>query len=155
MKKFSWITSIITKCPFNPLAPINIKSIRLSFSFAEIVINKYGIRLSHVFEIPSISNEKPNVLIKISSISIKDLEFQMRNSEISGFSNLEFHKTCEIPGFLWTLCISSSIGFRSYLRIRRLLGKYYTPAQLDQQQKSLFENSMSVSDGQRLLWTAV
>ena len=31
--------------------------------------------------------------------------------------------------------MSSSISFRSHLRIRRLLSKYYTPAQLDQQQK--------------------
>ena len=28
----------------------------------------YGIRLSHIFEIPSISNEKPGISIKIPSI---------------------------------------------------------------------------------------
>ena len=33
------------------------------------------------------------------------------------------------------LHISSSIGFCCYLRIRRLLSKYYKSAQLDQQQK--------------------
>ena len=31
--------------------------------------------------------------------------------------------------------MSPSVGFYSYLRIRRLLCKYYTPAQLDLQQK--------------------
>ena len=32
-------------------------------SFSSAII--YGIRLSHIFEIPSISNEKPSILIKI------------------------------------------------------------------------------------------
>ena len=35
----------------------------------------YGIRLSHIFEIPSISNEKPSISIEISIISIENLEF--------------------------------------------------------------------------------
>ena len=57
----------------------------------------YGIRLSHIFEIPSISNEKPSISIKIPSISIKNLGFRskyqvfrIRNFEILGFSHLEF-----------------------------------------------------------------
>ena len=35
----------------------------------------YRIRLSYIFEIPSISNEKPSILIKIPRISIENLEF--------------------------------------------------------------------------------
>ena len=31
----------------------------------------YGIRLLHIFEIPSISKEKPRIFIKIPSISIE------------------------------------------------------------------------------------
>ena len=30
--------------------------------------DKYGIRLSHIFEIPSISNEKPSISIEIPII---------------------------------------------------------------------------------------
>ena len=67
--------------------------------------------------------------------------------EIPGFSHLKFETlgiSSEIasiwkkvwnPWFKWTLCISS--GFCSYLRIQILLGKYYTPAHLDQQKKHL------------------
>ena len=57
----------------------------------------YGIRLSHIFEIPSISNEKPSISIEIAIISIKNLRFRskyqvfrIRNFEILGFSHLEF-----------------------------------------------------------------
>ena len=32
-------------------------------------------RLSHIFEIPGISNEKPSISIEISSISIENLGF--------------------------------------------------------------------------------
>ena len=39
---------------------------------------EYGIRLSHIFKIPSISNEKPGISIKIPSISIKNLGFQSK-----------------------------------------------------------------------------
>ena len=38
----------------------------------------YGIRLSHIFEIPSISNEKPSISIEIPSISIKNLGFRLK-----------------------------------------------------------------------------
>ena len=37
-----------------------------------------GIQLSHIFEIPSISNEKPSISIKIPSILIENLEFQLK-----------------------------------------------------------------------------
>ena len=46
--------------------------------------------MSHIFEIPSISNEKAGISIEIPSISI----------EILGFSHLEFEILgilCEIP----------------------------------------------------------
>ena len=115
--------------------------------------NIYGIQLSHIFELRSISNKKPSVSIETSRVLIKNLGFrskyqvfQIRNFEIPGFSQLEYEilsisseissisKKYEIPGFQWA-CISSSIDLRSYLRIRRLLDKYYTPAHLDQQRK--------------------
>ena len=38
----------------------------------------YETQLSHIFEIPSISNEKPSISIEIPSISIKNLEFQSK-----------------------------------------------------------------------------
>ena len=38
----------------------------------------YGIQLPHIFEIPSISNEKPSISTKIPSISIKDLGFRSK-----------------------------------------------------------------------------
>ena len=38
----------------------------------------YGIRLSHIFEIPSISNEKPSISIKIPSVLIKNLGFRSK-----------------------------------------------------------------------------
>ena len=67
-----------------------------------------GIRLSHIFEIPSISNEKLSISIEILSISIKNLEFRskyqvfrIRNVEILGFSHFEFEIlgiSSEIPG---------------------------------------------------------
>ena len=40
--------------------------------------NTYGIGLSHIFEIPSISIEKPNISIKIPSTSIENLGFQLK-----------------------------------------------------------------------------
>ena len=67
------------------------------FSSANIHCQKYGIRLSHIFEIPSISNEKPSISIIIPNILIENLGirskywvFQFRNFEILGFSRLEF-----------------------------------------------------------------
>ena len=38
----------------------------------------YGMRLSYIFEIPSISNEKPSISIEIPSISIKNLGFRSK-----------------------------------------------------------------------------
>ena len=40
--------------------------------------NIYGIRLSHIFEIPSISNEKPSISTEIPSISIENLGFRLK-----------------------------------------------------------------------------
>ena len=40
--------------------------------------SEYGIRLSHILEIPSISNEKPSISIEIPSISIKNLGFRSK-----------------------------------------------------------------------------
>ena len=37
------------------------------------LLEMYGIRSSHIFEIPSISNDKPSISIKILSISIEIL----------------------------------------------------------------------------------
>ena len=71
-----------------------------------ILMHIYGIRLSHIFEIPSISNENHSISTKTTSISI----------EILGISNQKFwntriftawiwntgyfaRKRCEIPGF--------------------------------------------------------
>ena len=39
---------------------------------------KYGMRLSHIFEIPIISNEKPSISIKIPSILMKHLGFRSK-----------------------------------------------------------------------------
>ena len=38
----------------------------------------YGIRLSHIFEIPSSSNEKPSISIEILCISIKNFGFRSK-----------------------------------------------------------------------------
>ena len=38
----------------------------------------YGIQLLHIFEIPSISNEKPGISIKIPSISIENIRFRSK-----------------------------------------------------------------------------
>ena len=73
--------------------------------FEEYLLGLYRIRLSHIFETSSISNEKPSISREMPSISTKNLVFQKR---------------CEIAGFKWVLCMSSSIGFRN-TRIRRLL----------------------------------
>ena len=57
----------------------------------------YGIILSHIFKMRSISNEKPSISIKIISVSIENfgfrwkyLEFSTRNLKILSFSHLEF-----------------------------------------------------------------
>ena len=59
--------------------------------------HEYGIRLSHIFGLPSISSEKPSISIEMPSISIENLGFRskywvfrFRNFEILGFSHLEF-----------------------------------------------------------------
>ena len=63
-------------------------------------------RLSHIFEIPSISNEKPSISIKLPSILFKILlylVFRIRNFEILGFSHLEFEILgAKIPSILKT-----------------------------------------------------
>ena len=41
-------------------------------------VRYYGIRLLHIFEIPSILNEKPRISIKIPSISIEKLRFRSK-----------------------------------------------------------------------------
>ena len=38
----------------------------------------YGIRLSHISEIPSISNEKPSISMEIPSILIDNLGFRSK-----------------------------------------------------------------------------
>ena len=65
-------------------------------SFFEI-LGIYGIRLSHIFEIPSTSNKKRSISIEIPSISIKNLGFRskysvfrIRNFEKLSFSHFEF-----------------------------------------------------------------
>ena len=65
--------------------------------FEEYLLGLYRIRLSHIFEISSISNEKPSISREMASISTKNLGFQskcevfrIRNFEILGFSHLEF-----------------------------------------------------------------
>ena len=68
---------------------------------------------------------------------LKYYAFHTLNLKYSVFrmKYLMFQKRCEIPGFLWILCMSSSIGIRVSLGIRRLLSKYYMPVQPDQQEK--------------------
>ena len=69
-------------------------------------------------------------MIKNFGFRSKNQVFRIKNFEILGFSHLEFEIlgiSNEIPS------ISKSVGFRSYLRIHRILGKYYTPVNLDQQ----------------------
>ena len=88
---------------FDPSNFLGMVSIRLQMSDES---KDCGIRLSHIFEIASISNKKPSISIKIPCILIGNLEFrskydlfQIRNFEILGFSHLEFE----------TLSISSEI----------------------------------------------
>ena len=59
----------------------------------------YGIELSHIFKIPSISNEKPSILIGNIRFWSKKAIFQIKKFEILGFLHVEFE----------TLCISSEI----------------------------------------------
>ena len=91
-----------------------------------------GIRLSHIFEIPSISNEKLSISIEILVFRSKTLNFDRNTryfeSEMSKYQvfhtlNLKyqvfrvkylvFQKRCEIQGYQWILCVRSSIDFRS------------------------------------------
>ena len=104
----------------------------------------YGIRSSNISEIPSISNEKPGISIETPSISIEKLGISNQKFWNTRFFTpwrwntgyfLVFRKRCEISDFWWIRCTFPSIGFRSYLRLRRLLSKYCTPAQLDPQLK--------------------
>ena len=72
----------------------------MKFRFSEIAL--YGIRLSHIFEISSISNEKSSISIEILKV------FRIRNFEILGFSHFEFEilrTSSEIP------CISKTWNF--------------------------------------------
>ena len=46
--------------------------------FSACFVSFYGIRLTHIFEIPSISNEKPSISIEIPSISIKNYGFRSK-----------------------------------------------------------------------------
>ena len=63
--------------------------------------------------------------------------------------HLVFRKRCKISGFQWIICMSFSIGFRIPSDMQTL-SKYYTSAELDQQQKhsSLFVNSFSNPTGE-------
>ena len=45
---------------------------------SNIYLKAYGIRLPHIFETPSISNEKPSISIEIPSISIENLGFRSK-----------------------------------------------------------------------------
>ena len=72
-----------------------IYSSRVTYVINSFNLKKYGIRLSHIFEITTISNEKPSISIEIPSISIKNLGFRLkyqvfriRNFEILGFHTL-------------------------------------------------------------------
>ena len=53
-------------------------------------VRYYGIRLLHIFEIPSISNEKPRISIKIPSISSEKLRFQSKNTRYFESENLDY-----------------------------------------------------------------
>ena len=50
------------------------------FVYKDIRFNSimYEMRVSHIFEIPSISNEKPSFSIEIPRISIKNLGFRSK-----------------------------------------------------------------------------
>ena len=54
--------------------------IRLQRQLSELMIKLpiYGIRSPHIFEISSISNEKPSISIETLSISIKNLGFRSK-----------------------------------------------------------------------------
>ena len=117
----------------------------------------HGIRLSHICEITSISNEKPSISIKIPSIS-KYQVFRIRNFEILGFPYLEFEilgisskiatisKRCEIPGFQWIVCISSSIGFHIIIRI--LINRF-----VSQLQSNYLQQTKTIKGHNNLLGT--
>ena len=50
----------------------------------------YGTRLSHIFEIPRILNEKPNISNEKPSISVEIPSILIENFEILDFTYLEF-----------------------------------------------------------------
>ena len=50
----------------------------------------YGIRSSHIFEIPRTSNEKHNILIESLGFRPKNSVFQIKNFEILGFLPIDF-----------------------------------------------------------------
>ena len=95
----------------------------------------YCARLSHIFKIPSISNKKLGISIRILGIS-NQKNWNTRFSTPWGWNTMYFEevfwKRYEIPGFWWILSIASSIDVRSYLRMHRLLSKYCMPAQYHQ-----------------------
>ena len=53
-------------------------SLTCVFGIALVQVEIYGIQLSHIFEIPSISSEKASISIEIPSILIKNLGFQSK-----------------------------------------------------------------------------
>ena len=50
----------------------------------------YGMRLSHIFEIPSISNKKPSFRLEISDFDRTTRYFKSRFFEILGFFHIGF-----------------------------------------------------------------
>ena len=60
----------------------------------------YEILLSYIFEIPSISNEKPSISIGNFGLRSKNSVFQIINFEIPGFSLIEF-ETLSFSKKLW------------------------------------------------------
>ena len=79
-------------CPISSVCLFNINqanysksTIRTKFEICSQLTTKklerhhrYGIRLSHIFEIVSISNKKPSISTKIPSISIKNFGFRSK-----------------------------------------------------------------------------
>ena len=66
----------------------------------------YQIRLSHIFKIPSVSNEKFSILIEIPSISIESFGFwnttffesEILKYQVSYTLNLKYYISSEILG---------------------------------------------------------
>ena len=116
-------------------------------------IYTYEIRLSHIFEIPSISNEKPGISVETPSISIGNFRFRskywvfrIKYFEILGFEHYEreiLSISCKRPsisksvkslvfsGLYVCPLASASVVNYAYVFYRRLFGKCNTPAQFD------------------------